>query len=114
MRRRRKTKDTDDCLLDLSKRRGIKPVDAALDSTVVIERANEALIAVIDDQAPVLASSLRRRAPRMLREHRHIARRFERNLRQYWGQALDQYYAILVAAMEVGESFAYRNEGLAR
>jgi hypothetical protein len=114
MRRRIKTRDTGDWLLDLYEQTVIKGVNAGMDSAVVIERANEALITVIDDQAPALASSLRRRAPHMLREHRNITRKFERRLHQHWGRALDQYYAILVGAMEVGENFAYRNEKKAR
>src|SRR4051812_18571173 len=86
-------KDTDDWLLDLLEQALIKAQEAGKDPAVVRERFGEAIAKVFDTHAPILATDLQRRAPRMLREHRRISRAFERRLRKFWGSALDQYYA---------------------
>lgn len=52
-----------------------------------------------------LATELKRRAPRMLREHGRIRRRFERHLRKEYRRALDLYYQVYVCAQEFGSDF---------
>ncbi|TQM71175.1 hypothetical protein FHX41_4927 [Actinomadura hallensis] len=84
------------------------------DPQLVIEGLGNSIETIVNETAPQLIASLKRTAPRMLREHRRIARRFEKRLRKNWGRALDMFYALCVCALEIGEEFAYRNEAVAR
>ena len=67
----------------------------------------------LEESGVVVAEELRRIMPRMIREHTRFRRRFERNLRKRWGNALDLYYAVYVACQEVGEDYADRNRATA-
>ena len=65
-----------------------------------------------DEGARGLAKELKRRGPKMLRQHRRIRRGFERRLFRRWRKALRLYETIMVAAQEAGADFndKYRAE----
>ncbi len=63
----------------------------------------DALVDDLTDQfAPKIVATLDRYAPSMLREHRAMQRGFRRRTRAVWGDALDEMYAVYVAAEEIG------------
>jgi hypothetical protein len=78
-------------------------VGQAIASGADPEKVYDAVGRSVIDSGTVLADELQRRTPRMVREHDRIARRFERNLRKRWKAALDLYYAVYVACLELGE-----------
>jgi hypothetical protein len=67
--------------------------------------ATQALVSALEQGGDLLAKTLRRTAPRMLRDHGRIRRRFEKNLVKRWGSALDALYVVYVIALEIGEHF---------
>ena len=77
--------------------------DAAM--ALASEAFSEALDKDLDKYLPRVTEKLIRTAPRMLRRHRRHQRAFERRLRKQWGEALDLYYAVGVAAEEAGATF---------
>lgn len=62
-----------------------------------------ALELATSESAEVLARSLRRNSPKMLREHYKIRKGFERRLRKRWARALDLYECVYTSCLEVGE-----------
>jgi hypothetical protein len=79
--------------------------DQAIASGADPEKVSELLDRLVLDSSANLASELKRRTPRMIREHGRIARGFERRLRKRWKAALDLYYAVYVSCLELGEEF---------
>jgi hypothetical protein len=68
--------------------------------------AGDAYQAATDAVVPNIAARLHRTAPRMLREHRRIARRFQRRgIRRHWRKGLNSFYIYLVCAEEAGAQF---------
>ncbi|TCC10894.1 DUF5677 domain-containing protein [Kribbella soli] len=87
--------------------KGMSPEEA-------IDAAAEVSGEVLNGMGPSVAATLIRTSPRMLREHRIRAGRFERHLQRYWGKALDLFYSILVCAEEAGREFDERNSPATR
>jgi hypothetical protein len=90
-----------------------KLVAAGLDESGATGAAANALMQAADGSASRVAATLQQRAPRMLRARERHTRIFNRVLRVYWGEALDRYLAICVAAEEVGTRFHDRLAGAA-
>lgn len=67
--------------------------------------AVNAWVQAADHQAPAVASTMRKTAPRMLRRRHRGYRPFRRALRMYWGRPLDLYLAICVGAHDAGKRF---------
>ena len=72
--------------------------------------AADVIIKASEDSAPAVVKSLRRAAPRMLREHRKLAAGFDHRLRRDWGTGLDLMYAAIVACGEAGQEFYVRQD----
>lgn len=62
----------------------------------------DALTPAIESSAEQIAATLHRTAGRMLKEHRRLDRRFRRDVRFVWGDALDLLYQVYVCAEELG------------
>lgn len=88
--------------------------EAGISQPEIDEKIRQVLTGAIDQSVPSLVRTLEKRAPRMLREHRKMNRRFIRRLRRRWQDPLDRYYAVLVSAIEMGGDFSKRNEEEAR
>ncbi len=82
-----------------------KLVRAGLTADAASQAAVDAVMQATDNQAPRVAATLRRTAPRMLRQRRRGGKRFQRVLRVYWGRPFDLYLSICVAAEEAGRRF---------
>lgn len=82
-----------------------KLVRAGLTADDASQAAVDAVMQATDNQAPGVAATLRRTAPRMLRQRRRRGKRFQRVLRVYWGGPFDLYLSICVAAEEAGQRF---------
>lgn len=67
--------------------------------------AVNAWVQATSHQAPAVASTMRKTAPRMLRRRYRSYRPFLRVLRMYWGRPLDLYLAVCVGAQEAGKRF---------
>jgi len=82
-----------------------KLVRAGLTADDASQAAVDAVMQATDNQAPAVATTLRRTTPRMLRQRRRRGKRFQRVLRVYWGRPFDLYLSICVAAEEAGQRF---------
>lgn len=82
-----------------------KLVGAGMSHDDATQTAVDAVMQAMDDRAPAVAATLHRTAPRMLRRRRWGHKLFERVMRIYWGQPLDLFLAICVAAEEAGRRF---------
>lgn len=102
MRLRRRTTGLDDDIFNTMAPGVHRIMQEGVSLEHAMELAAPALHEALDEVAPRVARDLVRRAPRMLRQHGRLNRRFERRLRKHWGHALDRFYAIVVCAEEVG------------
>jgi Family of unknown function (DUF5677) len=102
MRLRRRTTGLDGDIFDTMAPGVHRIMQAGMSLEQAMELAVPAMHEALDEVAPRVARDLVRRAPRMLRQHGRLNRRFERRLRKPWGHALDRFYAIVVCAEEVG------------
>jgi hypothetical protein len=110
MRLRRRTTGLGDDVFDTMAPGVHRIMQEGVSLEQAMELAVPALHEALNEVAPRVARDLVRRAPRMLRQHGRLNRRFERRLRKHWGHALDRFYAIVVCAEEVGHELhrAYR------
>jgi hypothetical protein len=79
-------------------------VAEALDRGVPEDELVDAVLGVAEDAGRSLATTLERRAPQMLREHRALRRGMHRRMRAIWGPAFDSLYQIYVCAEEIGSN----------
>ncbi len=86
-----------------------KLVEEGVDTGTVISALLEAAESVV----PKIKADLDRSAPRMLREHRRIDRKFHRRVHKLWGSPLDALYKVYVCAEELGQNLRalHENEG---
>lgn len=63
-----------------------------------------------NETGELLATQLKRTAPKMLRHHGRVREGFERRLRKRWREALDLYECVLTCCLEAGED-CYREFG---
>jgi hypothetical protein len=80
-------------------------VDAGKSSDDAARLVVDAAMAAFDRTAPMLVKRLVDTGPRMLRQHRRFARRYEKAVRRDWGRALDLYYMVWVCNEEIGSEF---------
>lgn len=77
-------------------------VAEALDRGVPEGELVDAVVGLTEDAGQVLATTLERRAPQMLREHRALRRGMHRRMRAIWGPAFDALFQIYVCSEEIG------------
>ena len=75
------------------------PVDDAA------HHVSDALQAGLDAAAPDIVAELIKTAPDMVAAHRRENRAYERRLRKHWGEAVDRFYSVAVAAEEAASTF---------
>jgi hypothetical protein len=80
----------------------------------LVDRVNGAAMKAMEALLPELgvqvADNVESKTPRLIKHRRRLRRRFERHLREIWGDALDRLEAMLHAFLELGQ--AYYQEGL--
>lgn len=87
-----------------------KLVSAGISEDEAATMVAETMLQAADTVAPSVVATVRRRAPRMHRARRRQYRDFRRVLKVYWGESLDRYLEICVAAEEVGRRYYGRLE----
>ena len=97
--RPRRTNEDSESLEDLYGRLVAETVELGASS----DQISAALEQATSESADILARSLRRNAPKMLREHYKIRKGFERRLCKRWARALDLYEVVYTSCLEVGE-----------
>jgi hypothetical protein len=99
-RARRDRRSLDDHVYELAER--------ALERGATWDQIGEAIDTATREGGKIVGEHLRGELPKMIREHASDRRRFERNLRRRWGDALDLYYAVYVGCIEVAEEHSER------
>ena len=77
-------------------------VGEALEAGAPPDELAEVITTATARSGDLVAATLRRREPQMLREHAAIRRALYRRMRALWGPAFDAFYAVYVCAEEVG------------
>jgi Family of unknown function (DUF5677) len=103
--RRRQKQDFNETVYQVMANGMQRFIDAGKSADEAADLVSDAAMVAFDRTAPILVERLVDRAPRMLREHRRIARRYERAVRRDWGRVLDLYYMVWVSEEEVGSEF---------
>lgn len=108
--RRRNQPSFDDAMFGLLAVSSEKLVAAGISEDEAATMAAEIMLQAADSVAPSVVATVRRQAPRVRRARRRQYRDFKRVLKVYWGEPLNRYLQICMAAVEIGRRFYDRLE----
>jgi len=107
-RSRNDRRSFDEVIFEVLEEGILQALQRGLDEDAAAALAGNALNAAVEEAATGLADALIESGPRMLRDRRKEAARFERRLAGRWGAGLDLFYYVLTAAEEMGSGYNER------